>query len=67
MVGRVTACDTDTDGDRLNDCAETNTGIYVSPTDTGTDPFDADTDGGLLDKDEVLGTARRSSTCRGSA
>lgn len=58
VVGRVTACDTDTDGDRLNDCAETNTGIYVSPTDTGTDPFDADTDGdGLLDGDEVLGTA----------
>ena len=35
----------DTDGDGLLDSVETNTGIYVSPTDTGTDPLVADTDG----------------------
>ena len=35
----------DTDGDGLDDSVETNTGIYVSPTDTGTDPNSSDTDG----------------------
>lgn len=40
----------DTDGDGLDDSVETNTGIYVSEVDTGTDPNNADTDGdGLLD------------------
>ena len=34
----------DEDGDGLNDIVETDTGVYVSPTDTGTDPFDPDTD-----------------------
>ncbi|GAG68908.1 unnamed protein product, partial [marine sediment metagenome] len=34
----------DTDGDGLDDSDETNTGTYVSPSDTGTDPNDADTD-----------------------
>ena len=34
----------DTDGDGLDDSIETNTGIYVSPADTGTDPNDTDTD-----------------------
>ena len=34
----------DTDGDGLSDGIETNTGIFVSPTNTGTDPNDADTD-----------------------
>ena len=34
----------DTDGDGLNDDVETNTGTFVSDTDTGTDPNDADTD-----------------------
>lgn len=34
----------DTDGDGLDDSVETNTGIYVSLTDTGTDSADADTD-----------------------
>lgn len=44
----------DTDQDLLQDIHETNTGIYVSPTDTGTDPNDPDTDGdGLLDGIEV--------------
>ena len=34
----------DTDADGLNDGVETNTGTYVSPADTGTDPNDPDTD-----------------------
>ena len=48
---------TDTDGDRLDDCYETNTGVYVSPLDTGTDPDNPDTDiDGIYDGDEALGT-----------
>jgi hypothetical protein len=43
------ACDTDDDGDGLLDVNETNTGIYVSPNDTGTDPLLADTDGDGFD------------------
>jgi len=44
----------DSDGDGLTDNVETNTGIYVSPADTGTDPGIPDTDGdGLTDGDEV--------------
>ncbi len=53
------ACNTgiDSDGDRLDDCFETNTGIYVSSTDTGTNPNNDDTDGDSIeDGDEVLGT-----------
>ncbi len=47
----------DADGDRLLDCAETNDGVYVSPSQTGTDPCNADTDGDAIpDGDEVLGT-----------
>ena len=48
---------TDSDGDRLADCVETNTGIYVSSTNTGTNPNSPDTDGDAIqDGDEVLGT-----------
>lgn len=48
----------DTDGDGLLDIYETNTGIYVSPTDTGSDPMLADTDeDGVSDGDEVLNNA----------
>ncbi len=48
---------TDSDNDRLDDCYETNTGVYVSPTNTGTDPSNPDTDGdNINDGDEVLGT-----------
>lgn len=48
---------TDSDNDRLDDCYETNTGVYISPTNTGTDPNYADTDDdGIEDGDEVLGT-----------
>ena len=44
----------DTDGDGLYDTVETNTGVYVSPSDTGTDPNNADTDSdGVSDGDEV--------------
>ncbi len=47
-------CDPDDDNDGLDDVVETNTGTYVSPTDTGTDPFNADTDGdGAKDGFEV--------------
>ena len=46
------ACDGD--GDGLYDSAETNTGTYVSPTDTGSDPGNADSDGdGIPDGVEV--------------
>lgn len=47
----------DTDGDRLPDSVETNTGTFVDENDTGTDPNVADTDAdGISDGDEVLGT-----------
>jgi hypothetical protein len=47
----------DADGDRLPDCVETNTNVYVSTTNTGTNPNIADTDGDSIDDgDEVLGT-----------
>jgi len=55
-TGGASAC-VDTDGDRLCDSYETNTGVYVGPTNTGTSPILADTDGdGINDGDEVLGT-----------
>ena len=45
----------DTDGDGLEDGEETNTLLYVDPSDTGTDPNDVDTDGdGLEDGAERL-------------
>jgi len=44
----------DSDGDGLKDNVETNTGTWVSATDTGTDPNNADTDGdGLPDAVET--------------
>ena len=44
----------DTDGDGIPDEYETGTGIYVSPTNTGTSPTNSDTDGdGLTDGQEV--------------
>ncbi len=55
----VTGCidPTDTDGDRLKDCVETNTGIFVDANNTGTDPNNPDTDGDAIkDGDEALGT-----------
>ncbi len=53
----ATACafGSDSDGDRLDDCVETDTGVFAGGLDTGTDPNDADTDDdGLSDGDEVL-------------
>jgi len=45
----------DTDNDELNDGVETDTGTYVSETDTGTDPLVADTDADTYsDGEEVL-------------
>lgn len=44
----------DSDGDGLPDSVETDTGVFVDETDTGTDPFDPDTDDdGLIDGTEV--------------
>lgn len=46
--------DPDTDHDGVRDRFETGTGIYVSPTDTGTSPTNPDSDGdGLTDGQEV--------------
>ena len=51
------SCNSDSDGDRLVDCVETGTGVFVDENDTGTDPSLADTDGDAIsDGDEVLGT-----------
>jgi hypothetical protein len=45
----------DSDRDGIPDLYETGTGIYVSPTNTGTDPNKADTDGdGLSDRFELI-------------
>ncbi|HVJ19482.1 MAG TPA: discoidin domain-containing protein [Polyangiaceae bacterium] len=47
----------DSDGDRLADSVETNSGQFVSSSNTGTSPNNPDTDGdGISDGDEVLGT-----------
>ncbi len=47
----------DFDGDRLLNCVETLTGVFVDGLDTGTNPFDPDTDNDNIDDgDEVLGT-----------
>lgn len=44
----------DSDLDEIPDIYETDTGIYVSPTNTGTDPLDDDSDGDtFLDGEEV--------------
>lgn len=46
--------DPDDDGDGLEDVVETDTGFFVSASDTGTDPLNPDTDGdGTDDGDEV--------------
>ncbi len=46
--------DDDDDNDGLPDAVETNTGVFVSATNTGTNPLAADTDGdGVSDADEV--------------
>ena len=48
------ACDSDDDNDGLLDVHETGTGVFVSPTDTGSQPRNADSDGdGFNDGFEV--------------
>ena len=52
--GMGDACDADDDNDGLLDEVEDDTGVFVSPSQTGTDPFDADSDDdGFLDGDEI--------------
>ena len=55
----VNGDDVDTDGDGILDIHETGTGIFISATNTGTNPRVTDTDGdGWLDGDELtLGTS----------
>lgn len=49
---------TDTDGDRLPNAVETNTGVFAGSGSTGTNPNSFDTDGDSIgDGDEVLGTS----------
>jgi len=51
---RGDVCDPDDDNDGLLDVVESNTGVFVSETDTGTNPFSADSDGdGVDDLTEV--------------
>jgi hypothetical protein len=48
--------DTDDDNDGLLDTVETNTGIFVDPANTGTDPLQRDSDGDTFpDGQEVAG------------
>ncbi|HUF60690.1 MAG TPA: LamG-like jellyroll fold domain-containing protein [Verrucomicrobiales bacterium] len=50
FANRTDMTNPDTDGDGLGDGVETNTGVWVGPQDTGTNPRLADTDGdGLPD------------------
>ena len=54
---RTCVAPTDTDGDRLPNAVETNTGTFTSAAATGTNPNNADTDAdGLRDGDETVGT-----------
>jgi len=48
----------DNDADGLLDIVETDTGVYVSPTDTGTNPFDwdSDDDGSIDGRQVTVGT-----------
>jgi alpha-galactosidase len=48
--------DADTDDDTLDDGVETNTGTFVSSTDTGTDPTNVDSDGDGLSDGVETGT-----------
>jgi hypothetical protein len=53
--GAGRACDSDDDGDLLADVYENDTGVFVSPTATGSDPLDPDSDDdGALDGIEVM-------------
>ena len=49
-------CDPDDDNDGLLDTVETDNNVFTSPSDTGSDPFDADSDNdGWGDGAEVAG------------
>ena len=53
-VLNLAVSDGDSDGDGLADSVETDTGVYVGATNTGTDPYSADTDeDGLPDTWEI--------------
>jgi hypothetical protein len=53
--GVANVLDDDDDGDGLPDAAESDTGLYASPEDTGTDPLIPDSDGdGFEDGSEVI-------------
>ena len=57
--GAVTSAQAaDSDGDGLDDSVETNTGNYVSSSNTGTDPTKADTDGDGMNDAYELGLGR---------
>jgi hypothetical protein len=47
--------ETDNDSDGVSDLYETDTGIYVSPTNTGSDPGDPDSDDDNLDDGQEVG------------
>jgi DNA-binding beta-propeller fold protein YncE len=54
LDGLGDVCDDDDDNDGLLDVVETDTDVFLSPTDTGTDPLDADSDNdGIDDGTEV--------------
>ena len=57
--GTPNETDEDDDNDNILDINETNTGIYVSQTNTGSNPLLVDTDGdGESDENEVFGDSR---------
>ena len=63
LAGNV--CDADDDNDGLLDTVETDTGTFIGPGDTGTDPLLADTDGdGFDDGDEVAPAPIRTTRTR---
>jgi hypothetical protein len=54
QIYKSEAANLDSDDDGLLDTHETQTGIFVSATDTGSDPYDSDSsDDGLLDGEVV--------------
>ena len=56
IEGNATNPSGDSDDDGLNDSVETNTGIYVSADDTGTDPSNPDTDGDTVNDGAEVNT-----------
>ncbi|MCW1923545.1 sulfatase-like hydrolase/transferase [Luteolibacter arcticus] len=54
-TGRLAAAPGDADNDGLRDAVETNTGVFASPSNTGTSPSISDTDGDSLPDGMELG------------